>query len=402
MNVDTRESLVYAQELIGFWGPRILAAVLILVVTHFVAKGAKWALARLIDRIPFLKRHAEEAKSGDATLGVQLGTLAYWIIWLVGLVLALQPLDLSDVVAPVTGLTQEVFAYIPQILGAAVIFFIGLVLARIVRRVVETAISTINIDNLAQKAGMAEASNVSDRGSIGRALGIIAFVLVIIPVSIAALEALGISTITDPAVRLLDTVLASVPRVITAGIILSLAFFIGKWVANLTEQVLHATGMDDAVAGLGAFPATVKASKAAGVIALTAIMLFAAVEATRALQFAEVSIMLVQVVELGGKVLFGSVIIVVGVMLANIIAKAIAGSTGETGFAPSIAKYAIVALATAMGLRFMGLANDIVNLAFALILGSAAVAAAIAFGIGGRETAHQLLQKWLNDLDERK
>ncbi len=47
-----------------------------------------------------------------------------------------------------------------------------------------------------------------------------------------------------------------------------------------------------------------------------------------------------------------------------------------------------------MGLRFMGLANEIVIIAFASVIGSAAVACALAFGLGGRLTAHQLLERW--------
>jgi hypothetical protein len=385
----------YIWNLIIVWGPRVLAAILILLVTHFLAKGVKWGLAKLVDSIPFLKRNQAEAEA-DETLGLRLGTLAYWIVWLVGLVLALQPLGLSEVVAPVNQLTDRVFSYIPNILGAALIFFIGLVLARIVRRLVESALSAVNAEALAARAGLTKITGTTSE-SIIRALGIIAFVLVIIPISIAALEALALYSVTDPAIRLLDTVLVQLPRVLAAAIILSLAFFIGKWVANLTEQLLAATGVDEAMASLAAFPARFKASRAAGILVLTAIMLFAAVEAARALEFTEMSFMLAEVVELGGRVLFGSVIIVVGVMLANIVANAISRSTGETGFAPMIAKYAIVALATAMGLRFMGLANDIVNLAFGLILGAAAVAAAIAFGIGGRSTAHELLQHWLEE-----
>jgi hypothetical protein len=42
----------------------------------------------------------------------------------------------------------------------------------------------------------------------------------------------------------------------------------------------------------------------------------------------------------------------------------------------------------------MGLANEIVIIAFASIIGSAAVACALAFGLGGRPTAHKLLEQW--------
>ncbi|MDP8913822.1 MAG: hypothetical protein M3N39_09645, partial [Pseudomonadota bacterium] len=64
---------------------------------------------------------------------------------------------------------------------------------------------------------------------------------------------------------------------------------------------------------------------------------------------------------------------------------------------PAILKWSIIALSVAMGLRFMGLANEIVIIAFASIIGSAAVACALAFGLGGRPTAHKLLERWTDE-----
>lgn len=384
--------------LIGEWGPRIIAALLILIAAWIVAKIVKWGVAKLVDSISTLKKHQDAVGSGG-TLGNQLGSLGYWIVLLVGLVAALQPLGLSQVVAPVNELTTEIFVYLPRIIGAAIIFFIGLVIARIVKRIIVMAMETFNADKWAAKVGV---TNVADRNlDLGNVLGTIAFVLIIIPVSIMALDVLSIEAITEPATRMLDVILLAIPRVIAAGIILALAYFIGKWAGQVIEMLLGATGVDRAASTLGAFPETVRVSKAAGVITLTAILLFGAIMATQALGFAAITSLLAEVVELGGQVLFGSAIILVGVMLANILANAVARSTGEVNFAPAIVKYATIALAVAMGLRFMGLANDIVNLAFGLILGSAAVAAALAFGLGGREPAHRLLSRLVTEAEER-
>ena len=110
-----------------------------------------------------------------------------------------------------------------------------------------------------------------------------------------------------------------------------------------------------------------------------------------------VAALLFQITELGGKVIFGTVIIVVGLFLARILAGLVGSSTGEASYAQTIVKYAIVALLTAIGLTFMGLANEIVMIAFGLILGSAAVATAIAFGLGGRDFAARTLEDWHND-----
>ena len=66
----------------------------------------------------------------------------------------------------------------------------------------------------------------------------------------------------------------------------------------------------------------------------------------------------------------------------------------------TVARFAILLLALTMALRQMGIAEDIITLAFGLLLGSAAVAAAIAFGWGGRDIAKRQLQKLESNLQE--
>lgn len=65
------------------------------------------------------------------------------------------------------------------------------------------------------------------------------------------------------------------------------------------------------------------------------------------------------------------------------------------------ARVAILILAGSMALRQIGVASDIINLAFGLILGAAAVAVAIAFGFGGREIAAKQLREWQVSLNEK-
>lgn len=391
------------------WGPRLLAALVILVLAHFIAKGVKWAISRAVERIPALHKHS--VARPNETIGSQIGALCYWLVWLVGLIAALQPLGLSDALTPVRMLTDNVFAYVPRIIGAGLLFFVGLLIARIVRNIVETALDAANVDGWLTKAGVGEVTGeaaaaavgestaAGDRVTISRTAGTIVFALIVIPVTIAALQVLGITAISGPATAVLQTVLNAIPRVLAAAIVLAIAWFVGRWVRGLVEQILPSLGFDNALKDIAGLKPAMLPSRVVGAIVLTAIMLFSAVEAARLLDFAAVSAMLVQITDLGGRVIFGSVIIVIGVLMARIVTTLIGDSVGESGL-PSILKYAIIALSVAIGLRFMGLANEIVNLAFGLILGSAAVAIALAFGLGGRSTAHELLQRWIQK--ERK
>ena len=97
--------------------------------------------------------------------------------------------------------------------------------------------------------------------------------------------------------------------------------------------------------------------------------------------------------------LLGGVILLVGFWLANLVHTAIArtGTEHAKGLA-RIAQLAILGLVIAMGLRAMGLADDIVNLAFGLTFGAVAVALALSFGLGGREAAGKQMEHWLSKL----
>lgn len=402
---QTTEPARYWQDQLLLWGPKVLFAILILIVTHFVAKAVQWGVRKLIDRMPVLKRHP--GVGGDS-VGTELGRLAYWLVWLVGLIAALQPLGLSGVLTPVNTLTNEVFAFLPRLLGAGLFFFAGLILARIVRHVIEAFLGALNLERLMSRAGVSigEAPVAVDsegqasegvapaRSSIAKAVGITVSAIIIIFAAIGALQILQISAISDPATAMLNSIALAIPRVLGALVWLAVAFVAGRWVKQILETVMPSLGFDRFVHALGVMPTSSNPSRVVGAIAMTAILLAAAIEAARQLGGDSVAALLFQVTELGGKVIFGTVIIVVGLFLARILASLVGSSTGEASYAQTIVKYAIITLFTAIGLTFMGLADQIVMLAFGLILGSAAIATAIAFGLGGRDYAARLLEEW--------
>src|SRR3712207_874138 len=90
------------------WLPRILGALAILIIAYILAQAAKWAVAKLVDRIPALQKHYE-AEPGK-TLGSLIGDILFWLILLVGIMLALQPLGFTQVPEPVRELTTNTFA----------------------------------------------------------------------------------------------------------------------------------------------------------------------------------------------------------------------------------------------------------------------------------------------------
>ncbi len=406
------------------WAPKGIGAMLILLAAWFVGKAVKWAVAKGINRIP----GAAQAVTSDNprhSVGASLGDVAFWLILLFGVVAALGVLSLGQVVAPLNSLLTQVAAFVPNVLGAALIFFIGFIVATLARRVTEAALQAARADAWVEKAGLTRSTGST---GVSTALGTLVFVLILIPITIAALEQLGIESLTVPAVAVLSTVLAAIPNVLAAAIVLAVGWFIGRWVAQLVERILPATGFDRSISSLTSFtakpdtraasapttapyagdvtPATAAAmggvakpaltpSAIAGRIVMAAIVAFTAVEAAKLLQFGTIAYTLQEILALAGHVIIGAVIITAGVLIGGILARLIdKGTEGADGFASTLVRWATIALATAMGLRFMGIADDIVLLAFGLILGAAAVAGALAFGLGGRAAAGRVAEVW--------
>src|SRR3546814_1775723 len=129
-------------------------------------------------------------------------------------------------------------------------------------------------------------------------------------------------------------------------------------------------GEPDAPAGVGTSPSEsspgLTLSDLIGKIALFFIMLFATVEAAAMLGFAGVHELLEMFIAFGADILLGLVIFVVGYWLADLAARAIERANPEGLGMARIARVAILGLVVAMGLRAMGVADDIVNLAFGL------------------------------------
>ena len=389
------------------WGPRVLIALLIIVATWIVARAAKWVIQKAIDRSPALRKHVT-GKPGE-TVGYQIGVIAKLLIWLVGILAALKFLGIGQILAPINALTMEIFAFLPRLIGAGLLFFVGLILARIVKQLIETMLIAANVDGLLARIGIGDTAGTvrtdpeavppgaapgATRASLARAAGVLVFALIIIPVAIAALQVLGIEAISGPATSMLNEILAAIPNVLKAALWVGIAFIAARFLKTFIEAILPPTGLDDAIRSTGILPADASASRILANIAMIVLILGASIEALRAVGGDDVAIFLAQVTALGSKVIFGTLIIVAGIFLSNVIAKLVGSGTGEGGFAQTLVRYAIIALFTAIGLTFMGLADQIVILAFGLILGSAAVATALAFGLGGREAAGRIADHW--------
>ncbi|HEX8780951.1 MAG TPA: mechanosensitive ion channel [Nocardioides sp.] len=386
-------------------------AIAILVVTWILAKIVKAAFTKLGEKIPALSRTDSNGQSGAASLA----SIASLLVWLFGLVAILQVLGLSQVLTPIRGMLATLLGFLPNIIGAGVVFFIGLLLAKIVRQLIETALGAVPFEKWAssassrvgQETGTARTTDgttttaydsstathaaTSDSGSalsaLPRTIATVVFALIMIVVTIAALQILGIESISNPAEQMLTTIFDAIPDIIAALIMLAIGVMIAKFAGDILAQVLEGFGLDRSLHSMEVLPADKSASPVIAKIVQIAIVLFFAVMAAQMLNFPAITNFLSEVLELGGKVLFGGAIIAAGFFVANLLARMVSGTAG------TILKYATLVLFIAMGLKYMGIADSIIELAFGALVVGGAAAAALAFGLGGRDAAARQLEE---------
>ena len=143
-------------------------------------------------------------------------------------------------------------------------------------------------------------------------------------------------------------------------------------------------------------------SETVGYLAFIAIMLVAAMEAARQLGFTVLGDLISRFLIFAGDVALGLIILAIGLYLAGIAYAAVrSSSAAHAGTLEVAAQVSVVVLAGAMALRQMGLADDIINLAFGLILGGVVLAAALAVGLGAREVAGREVDQLVRSIKAR-
>lgn len=393
-------------EMLGIilhYAPRVAGAVLLLALAWVVATLLREALSRGFKTLRMDDRLDEIGlDAGTAELSSMISHTVYWLVLLLFLPGVLGTLQLTGLLGPVTNMINEILAYLPNIALALLILVFGWVVARLVQGIVSKLLASAGIDRLATRSHVSDL--LGEGFSLSKTLGIVVHLLIFLTVIVAALQALQVEAITAPAQHMLDLLLAAIPALFAAALLLLLAYLAGSLAAGLVEKGLAALGFDRVFSRLGLTEASVPRvggrtpSQAAGYLVLVAILVIAVMEALALLQFNTVANLIAEVLVFFGQVVVGLVAIGVGLFLAKLAADTIRTSdAAQADTLAWIAQVAIMVLAVAIGLQQMGLAEQVISLAFGLLLGAVAVAAAIAFGLGGRDVAARRLEQWLGE-----
>jgi len=376
--------------------PKILAAGLLFIVAWIIARIVRVVATKVLSAAGVdqkLSKSIDAKSESEFSISKSVGETLYWFVFLLFLPAILGALQMEGILAPIQAMLDRFLLFLPNLVGAAVIVAVGWFVARIVRSIVSNLIAAAGGDKLTEKFGIAPLSRIG---------GLVVYVVILVPIMISALNALQLEAIATPASEMLTRVLTALPNILAALMVMGIGFMLGRFLSRVVSQLLAGIGVNSLPGKLGFVMSTPetgrKLSDIAGVIVLTAIMLFTVLEAAGLLGFVTLSAMISELTVFGGKILLGVVIIAIGLYLSNLAATAVrASSTSNNAILATITRVAILVVVGSMAVRQMGIADEIINLAFGLTLGAVAVASAIAFGIGGRDVAAKKLAEWTRE-----
>ncbi len=291
---------------------------------------------------------------------------------------------------------------ISRFIVAALILIVGWLIARAISSAIRAILHRVRVgQRLVQWIAREEVMKPDDAE---RWVAKLVYYLVMLFVLVAFFQAVGLTIITEPLVRMMNQILESVPRMLAAALLLLTAWVAASVLRFVVIRLLRGARVDERLKSLPALKnMQLPASEIVGQLARVAIMLFASIEAARAVGMVVLSDLLTRFMISAGHVLIGLVIFAVGLYLANLASRTIlASGMVQSRLVAFVARVAIIVLSAAMGLRQMDLANEIVNTAFTALLGAIAVAVALAFGLGGREVAARELERWVQSAKGRQ
>jgi len=196
---------------------------------------------------------------------------------------------------------------------------------------------------------------------------------------------------------------AFLPQLAAALGILLAGYAIAKMIERGAEKALRRIGFDrwmhegGVIEALERAGTTLDPSTALAKLVFWTVMLLVILLAANALGLMVVSTLFSELLAYIPSVITAVIILILGIVLGEFVKELVLASAGAVPGGPTLAraaKGAVIVLAVFMALEQLGIAEDIVLVAFIAVVGAAALATGIAFGLGGREVAAAITRDW--------
>ncbi|MBE6667641.1 MAG: hypothetical protein E7607_04985 [Ruminococcaceae bacterium] len=373
------------------WSIGFVRFVVFLALGFFAAWLVSWLVVKLLKLVKLDKKF-EKWGINEGTFGTSMkfvGKLVYLIVFLLFLPSALEAIGVTSVSSPINGFVSKFIDYIPNIIAAVILIYIGILIAQILGQIVSVLLKKTKIDSFIKRKDVDDEKKVILLSDV--LVKILMGVIILVAI-VAALGVLNIEAISAPAIGIVSSIFGAVPKIILAAVVVSVGIFVASLACGFLYNVLIATNFDNVVKKI--IPQfNFSATKIVVNIVRTIIIIFVAAQGIEALNLSILTMIVTAVVAYLPLVIKAAVVLLVAFIGANFLEALILKSRPAYAGLAKIVKVAVFTVAGFMILSQLEIASVIVNTAFIVTISAIAISFALAFGLGGKDFAKKTLDK---------
>jgi hypothetical protein len=381
--------------------PFVAKAALILGAAYLVGLALSKLVNRGLSALNLDARLATEDRAPDApTMGEAAGKIMFWVVMTFGLAGAFDALRIDPISGPLHNALDRVVTFLPSLAVAAALLGGGWFLGKLARTVISNLLSAVSFDEV---AGKLKIDKLLGEMTPSMAGGTVVMAFVVLQAAIAALQELGLSTLSGPLTDMMAQLWRLLPALGVSVLVVAVAVVIGRILRGLVTAFLENVGFDRGLAKLGLSKLATREdldtpSKIAGLVAQVVVI---AVGLTQALENLDMHTWSGYVDSALGftleHVLVALLIVAVGLAIGNYVGDMVRArmstAEGDVNWMAEFARGGVYVLAFTMALNQLSVGEDIVIIAFAMSFGGLCLAAALAFGLGGKDLAGEVVRK---------
>jgi len=381
--------------------PAVVQAVLLLILALIAAAIARAVVVKILNGT--VGKKAAERGDGDKydVNGIikLVGSLVFAIVFILFLPGALDKLGMSSVTQPISSMAGTFINFIPKLIACIILVAFGLFLAKLVYQLLDAILTKVGLNKLQERFNMKSAGGMTFSNIVAK----FAYVLVALIFVVAAVQVLGISSISSAAQKVLDTTFEFIPLAFAAFVIAAFGIFLGRIIGSLVETVLSGTGVDKfskevyQTENEKAMPA----SKVIGIFCKVLIDIIFIVSAVKILKIEVLTEVGVAVIAYLPKIVVACIIVLAAWAVAAWAARMIINTYPKATGLATVVRVAILVLAGFMALSQLGISSSITDTLFRWMCIGGAAAFAVAFGFGGKDWAKNTLEKLTKNTEDQ-
>lgn len=382
---------IWENYILPVWEIGLVRALVFLILGLIVAGISSLLVKKLIK---LLKIDAKLDKWGvnEGQVGTSrkfIGKIVFLIVFLLFLPSVFEPLGLHGVTEPFADFAATCINYIPNIIAALLILFVGLFVGRIIAQIVTILLAKTKVDNLTRKIG-----NETVTMKLSQIIGNVVYAVIIMIILVQALTVLELEAISTPALSIINSVFDAIPSILLAAVVIGFGIILANIACSLLANLLVGANFDGLVEKIAPGKETkISLTKITVNTVRVIIMVFIVAQGIEILGLTLLTGILNAVISYIPMIIKSIVIAAIAFFGAMLLDSFLKKTMPKAKALPSLAKALIYVLAGFMILSQLDFATMIVNSAFVIVLCALAIAFAIAFGLGGRDFAKKTLDK---------